>query len=199
MKKLRLFLFALGLLTVFVMPVTFANNLYQVNLIVFKHMSALHSENWKHEFLKPDLKYTIELTEPNEPSNAYTLLPENKRGLRTEASILRRHHYQVLLYVSWVQEIKRAKYMRWVHIFGGNLYGQNIHELDGCIKISRNRFFNVNTKLYLTLPQSALRHFGSSLQTFHLIENRRTALNKINYLDHPLFGMLVQITPYAAL
>jgi hypothetical protein len=77
-------------------------------------------------------------------------------------------------------------------------------QLNGKIKLSKDRYFDIRSNLYLTLPETI---FGINpdtqqiglfqpipLMTFTLNEHRRTRINQINYLDHPLFGALIQIT-----
>ncbi len=97
-------------------------------------------------------------------------------------------------------------------------------ELDGSIMLTRARYLHINTDLYLTLapppnwkpanraPKAVLDALASvppSLQspapearppewlTVNLQQKRRMRSNELHYLDHPLFGMLINITPYA--
>lgn len=179
-----------------------ADELYQINLIVFKHVTyqGVHSENWPTGFKQPDLKNIFELEESNKLQPEYVTLPRREWGLQREATILKRKGYQILTQMSWIQPVGNLSTSRWIHVIGGELYGQSedefFRELNGKIRISKAKFFDINTKLYFSLPSSVMERSDSLLQTFTLFENRRTRINKINYLDHPLFGMLIQITSY---
>ena len=76
-------------------------------------------------------------------------------------------------------------------------------QLNGKIRISRDIYYNINNQLYLTMPESILGQGDSAtpigdfqpvpLISFTIDENRRTKLNELNYLDHPLFGALIKI------
>jgi hypothetical protein len=78
-------------------------------------------------------------------------------------------------------------------------------QLNGKIKIGKIKFFDIYTQFYLTMPQSTVgkevdtKPAGNfqpvPLQTFKLIQHQRTRANKLNYLDHPLFGALIKISP----
>lgn len=77
-------------------------------------------------------------------------------------------------------------------------------ELNGKVRVSRTPYLTINTKLYLTLPESVLGSGSDQgsignfqpipLITFTINENRRTKYNELNYFDHPVFGALVKIT-----
>ncbi len=199
-----------------------ANHLYQINLIVFTQINskALNSEYWPDRLYQPKLKNTIVLTTPssttqNTLSQAYQLLPKNKFGLPVELHRLTKNSdYQVILHQSWVQPIYNHHQAKWIHIYGGQGYDANgqstpqhpkYQQLNGKIKISKSNFFNINTQLYLTLPENI---FGTSsfndatdnfrsipLRSIKFFENRRTKIKELNYLDHPLVGALIQILP----
>ncbi len=97
------------------------------------------------------------------------------------------------------------------------------YELDGSILLTRARFLHINTDLYLTIPTpagwkpanrapqavlDALASVPPSLQspapeihppdwlTVNLQQKRRMRSNELHYLDHPMFGVLIKITPY---
>jgi hypothetical protein len=180
---------------------------YQINMIVFTHITsqALQSERWANELRIPSLK---NVAEP-------TLLLDNQMGLQKETDALSKTNgYQIIYQQSWAQPMNN----KWIHIVGGQAYDKNgkptyppegsppaFWQLNGRIKITKATFFNIYTQLYLTMPESI---FGGDtdqdavgsfqpipLTTFTLFHTRHTKLNELNYLDHPLFGVLIQITP----
>lgn len=72
------------------------------------------------------------------------------------------------------------------------------------LKSAKINFFDIYTKLYLTIPQTQIKNIQLQqiirnqklvpLRTFIMQQHRRTRLNQLNYLDHPLFGVLIKIT-----
>ena len=63
-------------------------------------------------------------------------------------------------------------------------------QVDGTVAISRPYLFQVDTNLVLTMPQSDIE-----AKQFVLQASYRTKANQIYYIDHPLFGVLIEITP----
>ena len=234
--------------TILFLSLTFSSNYalaknewYQVNLIVFSHVTnpTLQEENWPNKLINPSFKNVISLKPApleNEdtslpPPISYQLTAPNYLGLTSEAKkIARNSSYKIIKHISWLQSAESFKNNKWIHLYGGQTYdekGQPINidqvtnnenpsiipsadfwELDGKIRIKKSRYFNISTVLYLTLPKSAYGGFNSNYNTasfefqpvplcsFNLVQQQRTTINKINYFDHPLFGMLVSITPY---
>jgi len=176
----------------------FANdNSYQIDLIVFTQINdaAMNSENWPNTLKQPYLK------------NAIAPEFDQNLGLQKEADKLKQQeNYKIILHTSWQQNITSLRQAKWIHIYGGQPYdaqGQVIQpddnrlptywKLNGKIKISKSNFFDIYTNLYLTIP-TASRDNIISLRTFILQQHRRTKLNQLNYLDHPLFGVLIKIS-----
>lgn len=178
-----------------IIPPTFADNgLYRIDLIVFSHVNqqTLASESWPNTLKTPVIK------------NVSKINPAKKLGLTKEANKLSaQSDYKILLHTSWMQNINNSK---WIHVYGGQPYdakGQPIQpddnrmptywELNGKIKLAKNTFFDIYTNLYLTIPTSNGKNI-IPLRTFSLRQHRRTKLNQLNYLDHPLFGVLIKIS-----
>ncbi len=231
MKKIILTLLFLA----FISQSVFAAKLYQVNIIVFSHItsSALSSETWPNKLINPNVNGTIDLL-GQQNIGAYQLLSNDQFGLQNELNKLNSDSkYRVLLTMSWTQPMSSSRGAKWIHIYGGQPYdqaGQPINnyaltqtattslagdptqatpaywEINGRIKVSFQTFYQIYTRLYLTEPESLMTGSGDKnpagnfqptpLITFDLNENRHTRLNKLNYIDHPLFGVLIKITPY---
>ena len=80
----------------------------------------------------------------------------------------------------------------------------NTYQVNGDISISLNRFFNFKFNLLFTEPTTTLqkidRQFNRNNQWgqwsyFHLYQRRRMRSGELNYIDHPLYGILVMIKP----
>ena len=68
------------------------------------------------------------------------------------------------------------------------------------IKLSRDDFINLKTNLILSesnnnLPSDLINDSNATVQMYELKELRRLKPNELNYLDHPLFGVLIKIIP----
>ncbi len=198
---------------------------YQVELIVFSHItqSAINSEQWPlisytNIFKRP----VINLTHDDE-NQAYSLLSGNKLTLTKDAErIAQRNNYKILLHISWQQPFNKGRHSEAIHIYGGNNYAENTSindtstdetlpyqsaykwQLDGLLNVKLQRYFNVHFNFLLSEPTSMLSHIAQSdyfdndnnlFTYFHLIQSRRMRSKELNFIDHPLYGFLIQITP----
>lgn len=169
-------------------------DLYQVNVIIFEHITpqVLQSEQWSAITHMPDL--TDSVSPQLLPSDASELKLVNYRFGR---KIAQKEHYKVLLDIAWQQPIPVTKYAQPIRIIGNKIYGT--------ITINRDRYFNIATNLILTEPASYLDDIGPGnyaanitdnyYKSFQMLQTRRMRSKELNYLDHPLFGMLIEIMP----
>lgn len=78
----------------------------------------------------------------------------------------------------------------------------NQWQINGFIKISKPYLFQADADLVLTLPKSVIEKLSSkaadTLKTNQFVLNQtyRLRLGQLYYFDHPLFGMLMEITKY---
>jgi len=154
------------------------------------------------------------------PTKNFQLLPNSALTLKKEFYMLKKNpEYRVIQHIAWLQQPSNRTQS--VHIYGGNTYqGQQIQvygtreyrpydpnvtsELDGYISIQLQRYFNVTLNLQLSEPSSRLdkitgKNIFDTTQTplfyFRFNQTRRTRSNELNYIDHPLLGVLLKITP----
>ena len=96
----------------------------------------------------------------------------------------------------------------------------DVPQLDGSINISLGRFLHIDTDLLYHAPveqvftEKGSQQSGSAklrlaqqnageaqifdqLQGFHLKAHRKTRSKQTQFIDHPLFGVIVRITPVA--
>ncbi|MCB1752667.1 MAG: peptidoglycan binding protein CsiV [Gammaproteobacteria bacterium] len=67
--------------------------------------------------------------------------------------------------------------------------------VEGMVKVSISRYLHVDLDLLLReTPAGAVRLPGG-FQTFRFNEHRRMRSGELHYIDHPLMGMLILITP----
>lgn len=173
---------------------TDSSDWYQINVIIFEHITpqALQAELW------PAITNIPDLTKAIEPQ----LLPVSQSQLKIETrrfsrKIAQRENYKVLLNITWQQEIPITYHAEPIHILGD--------KIDGTITINKDRYFNIKTNLILTEPADYLDSIGhgnyadnikdEQFQSFQMLQTRRMRSNELNYLDYPLFGMLIKIMP----
>ena len=84
---------------------------------------------------------------------------------------------------------------------------QAIHQIEGQIKLNLNRYFNFNINLVMTEPTAKLQRIDANFNQdntrgtwsyFQLTQQRRMRSRELNYIDHPLYGMLILIKPITA-
>jgi hypothetical protein len=208
MKKLILILLLLPCLLS-------AAQLYKVELIVFSHVTAagLNSETWPIPAMLPDLKNVENLMPAETPPGVYQVLPSSEFTLnRDAAELAKTKDYPVLVHLAWLQSGQATRESPRVHIVGGPGYdanGQVVAEgqpaqfwaVDGFVRVSRPYTFQVDANLVLTVPKNIVHGLTAKLTQdvpvyqFTLIQSDHPKLKEVYYFDHPLFGMLLQITP----
>jgi|GEM_PF-1138825 len=77
-------------------------------------------------------------------------------------------------------------------------------QLNGYVRVSKPYLFELQANLVLTIPQQLLRKVSFrvarqvNVHQFILQQTFRMRLGKLYYIDHPLFGILAEITKYTA-
>ncbi len=191
-----------------------AAELYKVEIVVFSHENAngVEQEYWPQ--LPPlDLNASL-YPQPWDgyPLSNYEELPQNDLQLAGDAATLSRSaDYKLLYHRGWLQSI------------GGKSTARNVrikadfedYQLDGNLKIYRNRFLHAQPTLELTattpyrLPQpeqpssaapdsavQVVNPVGEPVedgQHWRMDQSRRMRSNETHYIDHPRFGVLLRI------
>lgn len=157
---------------------------YQVEIIAFHHRSQVEptaQENFIHYPGIPDTSHAQTLLPYDDEQPLYTLLPDNKFRLKKEASqLLKSANYDILFHYAWMQTIGNSKPL---HLSSSpNKTPENSNVLDGTIKVTKGLYYYLNIDL-LFAPHYVLK------------QTRRIKKDEIHYIDHPRFGLLVQIHP----
>jgi len=107
--------------------------------------------------------------------------------------------------------------------FSDSLSESKSYEVDGMIKLSGGRFINVDTDLLFYKPIKLIsptnpelspsentegmarfaevslknwkNEFGARLQAFRLKESSRLKADEMHYIDHPLYGIIIVVSP----
>jgi hypothetical protein len=204
-----------GLLTVLLLlclPLPASAEDYAVELLVFSTQSAdAGGERWPLPASLPATEQSLNLGEGGMQALS------GGRGLQAIADSLRRSNsYRPLLHWRWTQPGWERNQARALHVqvpAGSALpltqpsamaskaalqplrsasdpaavTGAGLPLLDGTVSLTRSRFLHLAVDLIYVDPDT-----GVPMQ---LKESRRMRSNELHYLDHPRFGVLVQVTP----
>ncbi len=209
-----------GLLLLFSFTVAAQTQWYTVELIAFQHLSndGLYTENWPDTPGKPAthnalrLGVTDELSLEDEEldpeaggSYAFQLLDTTEFELTDISNRLKwSEGYRPLLHIAWRQPGFSRSQSRAVHIH--TALPNPFHDADemqvsadelalnGTIRVSRARYLHVDADLLHHRLQTP--GISGSPERFRMRQSRRMRSKELHYLDHPLFGLLVQIIPY---
>ncbi len=172
---------------------------YQIELIVFSHVNpeALKSEYWPIAAPLTISENTINL--PNEQ-----IFSEKQWRLKSQHQSLLRIHYPILLHLAWRQTNSSLQQGTRIHLMGGDVYGDNVSQMNGALNIHLDRYFNLNFNLQFLIPWKDIQNWGLENLThapqddyfaFNINEKLRMRSNELNYIDHPLYGILIEIFP----
>ncbi|GJM07697.1 MAG: hypothetical protein DHS20C10_14310 [marine bacterium B5-7] len=183
-----------------------ASDWLKVEVIVFQqqHMNdALQAETWPAVSLtaKSNWIQLVPQAEADMDDSSlvlpYRLLPNSEWTLaKSDKRLQDSDDYTVLLHEAWLQPVD-AKAP--VHITGGQFYpDQSMWQIDGSIRITKQRYYAVAANLALSLPYNTLPSTETAvdqngLARFSLHQTQRMRAHAIHYLDNPLFGMLVVV------
>jgi hypothetical protein len=208
-----------------------------------------------------DSSNQLQKVNPTVELQAFTLMASSQRDLNSAvARIERNPSMKILFHESWVQPIDEQNKAMNIALHGGRSYDDHF-ELEGSIRLSRERYLHIETNLWLNrftinmgqeiepwpilpaLPYSPihaettgfsasadtvetleqndfnktaesagfklndLQEFGSQFHAFlekryvtdrvvSMRQHRKMRSSELHYLDHPLLGLLIQITPY---
>lgn len=186
-------LFTIGFL--FFITQAFAENQYLVNVLIFSRITpaALSSEAWQSATAPTDTNSNIE-----NASAKSALFSNDKKILEKNGN------YRVLFSGQWKLSWPNTKTTFTLPITGGTQWGDQ-SELSGQIRIGLDRYFDVQSALTLTEPTDQLRsiaahdnvfqNWNQSYFSFAFTQARRMRSRELNYLDHPLMGVLIEIIP----
>ena len=151
---------------------------YNVEMVIFANASeeARTAESWRDDGSVPDLSTAVPIgsrgVAPVSPS-AYRL-----RGIWQ--ALRASPGYQPLRHLAWTQRGTSARSAPDV------LVGDSPADpVRGVVQVSRGRFLHVNVDLLLQDVDGSYR----------FKTKRRMRSNELHYLDHPMFGLVVVITP----
>ena len=172
----------------------------------------------------PNLQLIEQLLYPQKPE-AFEQLSSDDYFLGDLARSLRRSSgYRFLTHMAWRQPIRASDAPTPILIQTGDHFDDNFM-IDGTLAISRSRYLHVNTDLWFTqftpkygpgsssdtivnIDEETRTHYPDiakweqlrdqqiPIQSYPLQQSRRMRSATLHYIDHPLFGILIQINRY---
>jgi len=172
--------------------------LYQIEIIVFSHVTekGLKSEYWPSLPPLIPAPNTIELSQEQ-------MLPDSQWTLKSQEKLLKQNNYVILMHWAWQESASDLRKGQVIHLAGGDNYPNNLRPVDGAVAIQLDRFFSLHFDLRLSLPWADIKDYNlinldrnnNDYVTFKIDQRLRMRSNELNYIDHPLFGILVNVSP----
>ena len=114
--------------------------------------------------------------------------------------------YRPLLHMGWVQALDNSDRNLAVHVHGGPQGGPapsalaatvSAGTVDGTVALRRGRFLHTDVDLLYTKAAAppAVDAFASPPLQARMIDSRRLRNKEVHYLDHPLFGVIITVSP----
>lgn len=169
------------------------DQIYQVEVVIFSHITeaGLRSEYWP---VPPPLTISpLAVTLSGDQ-----ILPKSAWDLKSTQQLLGRNN-PILLHIAWEESATEARKGRIIHV--------TTPQVDGTVAIRLERYFSVHFNLRFTLPWDQIKDYNlqniahdndNPYIAFTLNEYLRMRSNEINYIDHPLYGILIKIIPKSA-
>lgn len=198
---------------------------YKVEIIVFQNLAQqrLELEKWPSYPALPELKGAIELT-PGDTKNdnkaSFQLLPPSQMSLlNAEKRLGEDANIKVLLHYAWLQDIDAPENAKPIHLYSGPFnqrtesanrftelpYDTAEHwQLNGTITLSKSKYINLSTDLLLNIPTADLPRnntqensdvLNRQIANFTMVQTRKLRSNELHYLDNPMLGVLIKVTP----
>lgn len=118
------------------------------------------------------------------PATRIQPVPAEDYKLTAHAEALRRKGLQPLLHTAWRQVVGDRENKDWLWLESDVLYG--------LARVSLGRYLHLDTDLMLLGPENETE----PRQMIRAVDHRRMRSGELHYIDHPGFGILVQIDRY---
>ena len=154
---------------------------YAVEMVIFANTAedALTVETWRADPGLPDVSRALAISAAGDGD--VSAINSNAYRLSGIWQVLRNSsQYRPLRHLAWTQHGRSRASAPEVLI--GESPSSDVY---GTVRMSRTRFLHLDIDLLL--------HKGNA--SFRFINHRRMRSNELNYIDHPLFGVLVIATP----
>ena len=194
---------------VFSSPAGASERWFTVEIIVFDDLrdEALHAEHWPQDPGEPSLEGAVELTRRHEGDDAdarhaFRLVSRSDFVLEPVVTALRRSEwYRPLLHAAWrlpglpLEAARPARVSMQLGV--GDATGGRGASVNGTVKVSLKRYLHVDVDLLYSRAVTGENAATEAVPTrFRLATGNRMRSGELHYIDHPLFGILILITPF---
>ncbi|WP_051640697.1 CsiV family protein [Thiomicrorhabdus sp. Milos-T2] len=176
---------------------------YKIEVIVFENLNlkGWTEEHWPDQIELPSTENSTSIFTRNQ--KPLWINRRNQSLVGTEAKLNKRG-YRVIFHQAWSQLAYANKKAPTVLIENDQKRGAN---LIGTVRLYKTRFAHVDFDLELErrIPSKILEKFAQNQGIsageapthwrFNIKESRKIKPGELHYIDHPLFGVLVKITP----
>ena len=194
------------------MPSSASERWFTVEVIVFDDLrnDGLDAEQWPADPGEPSLRDTVELTdwpagESGESAHAFRIVKRSEHTLDAVWNKLRGSaHYRPFLHLGWRLPGLPHGAARPVHVSPhlgrsspgtAEPVGGGPPAVHGTVKVSLARYLQVEIDLVYQRPANVDTAASSPVpDRFRIMAERRMRSGELHYLDHPLFGVLIQVT-----
>ena len=151
---------------------------YLVEMVIFARSAGLSAERWRSDPGYPAIGGAVKPGPTG--SGRFAQLPASRMELgHIAATLNRRGGYRVLQHIGWVQPGLSANRAIKVNVGAG--------PLQGTIKVSLAHYLHLKADLLYTA--------GSDGPMVRMKQSRRMRSREIHYLDGPVVGIIVLMTP----
>ena len=212
-RPLTVLALAVMLAVTFATPAAASDRWFTVEIIVFGDLrnERLHAEHWPEDPGEPSLDDAVELTRSHEAgaddaARAYRLAGPSELSLNAVRDRLRRSaHYRPFLHVGWRLPGLPRSAARPAHVSprlvdsgagDAERVGGERPTVHGTVTVSLARYLQVEVDLLYSRPADGQAAAPDTAPTrFRLVSKRRMRSGELHYIDHPLFGVLILLTP----
>ena len=157
--------------------------MFKVELLAFdqRNDERLHEEHWPIAPGTPDFNHSVilhDLINPETDSLAYSYLPTDKFELTSyEHKLDNSGQYHTLLHVAWLQPMTTEREAKKIHLTSSAPF-------EGNITLSQSRYPHASLDFVLYHDN----------QVYRLSNSTKLKLNKMQYIDNPLVGILIKVS-----
>lgn len=177
---------------------------YHVELIVYSHLnqSGFNNETWSTADNSAAANYGLSLSSLKTNLNLHSVTANQFTLSDFAKKLSNSPNYKILLHTAWYESLAQLDKSTTIQLNGGDRYTNGLSEMNGHVTVRMNHYFDVNFNLTFAIPNAVLekltqdkKYLNQPFVFIPLKESRRTKSKELNYVDHPLYGVLFKITP----
>ncbi|MCB1762477.1 MAG: peptidoglycan binding protein CsiV [Gammaproteobacteria bacterium] len=141
-------------------------------------------------------EYWPPLIDEPERERTQTATPSGSRQLAGAREALERAGgLTPVIHTAWRQPVSGRTTARGVYIRSERETAPGVALVEGLVKISIGRYLHVDLDLVMHRAPEGSAALPGRYQSYRFEEHRRMRSKEVHYIDHPLMGMLILITP----